>query len=194
MAVAKIKDQGKLLLLPACLGTILSLVSESVDTCTRMPGDCIGTYFIYSWYMNQDAWGLYCHLLQRVLILDFSQTRVLIDQAAAWFWSGSSLIDQAATWFWSGMCLIDQAAAWFWSGSSLIDRAAAWFWSGMCLISQAAAWFWAGSSLIDQPTAWFWSGMCLINQAAAWYQTAWYQAVPNFEIWFVPAVKLVVFR
>ena len=94
--------------------------------------------------------------------VDFSQTRVLIDQAAAWFWSGSSLIDQSATWFWSGMCLIDQAAAWFWSGSSLID----------------------------QPATWFWSGMCLIDQAAGWYQAAWCQAVLNFEIWFVPAISI----
>ena len=37
--------------------------------------------------------------------VDFSQTGVLIDQATAWFWSGSSLINQAAPDF-------DLACAW----------------------------------------------------------------------------------
>ena len=128
--------------------------------------------------------------------LDFSQTRVLIDQAAAWFWSGSSLINQAAAWFWSGMCLTDQAAAWFWSGSSLNpDR------SGCCLILIWHVPDRSGSCLIlirQQPDRsgcrLIWSGICLIDQAAAWYQAAWYQAVPAFEICIVPAVKLVVFR
>ena len=59
--------------------------------------------------------------------------RILIDQAAAWFQSGSCLINQAAAWFYHGGCLIDQVGAWFWSGNSLINQAAAWFWSGSCL-------------------------------------------------------------
>ena len=88
---------------------------------------------------------------------------------------------------WSGSCLILIRQQPDRSGCCLI-------WSAICLINQAAAWFWSGSSLIDQPAAWFWSVMCLIDQAPAWYQAPWYQAVPNFEIWFVPAVKLVVFR
>ena len=45
--------------------------------------------------------------------VDFSQTGVLINQAAAWFWSGSGLINQAAAWLRSGSCLINQAAAWY---------------------------------------------------------------------------------
>ena len=61
-------------------------------------------------------------------VLDLSQTGVLIDQAAAWFSSGSCLINQAAAWFYHVGYLIDQAAAWFWSGRGLIDQAAAWFW------------------------------------------------------------------
>ena len=48
---------------------VLSLVSDSVDTCTRMPEDCIVTYFTYSWHLYQEAWGLYYYLLQRGLIL-----------------------------------------------------------------------------------------------------------------------------
>ena len=46
-------------------------------------------------------------------MLYFSQTKVLIDQAAALFWSGSNFTDQAATWFWSCSGLTDQAATWF---------------------------------------------------------------------------------
>ena len=46
-------------------------------------------------------------------VKDFSRIGVLINQAAAWFWSGSRLINQAAISFLSGRCLIDQAAAWY---------------------------------------------------------------------------------
>ena len=60
--------------------------------------------------------------------LDFSQTGVLIDQAASWFQSGSCLINQAAAWFYHG-----QAAAWFWSSSNLTNQA----WPDF---DQAAAW------------------------------------------------------
>ena len=104
-----------------------------------------------------------------LVIVDFSQAEVLINQSAAWFQSGSWLINQAAARFYHGGCLINQAAAWFWSGSGLINQVTAWFWSGSSLINQAAAWFWSGSNLTVHAPAGFWSGSGLTNQAAAWF-------------------------
>ena len=64
-----------------------------------------------TWHVTPDTW------------LDFSQTGVLIDLAAAWFWSGSRLINQVAAWFQSGSCLINQAVAWLYYSGCLIHQA-----------------------------------------------------------------------
>ena len=48
------------------------------------------------------------------------------------------------------------------------------------LIDQTASWFLSGSRLISQAAAWFWSG--------TFPAAAWYQAVPDFQIFIVPAV------
>ena len=102
-------------------------------------------------------------------IVNFSQTRVLIDQAAALFQSGICLINQAGAWFYHGGGMIDQAAAWFWSGSDLINQAAAWF-------DQAATW-----PIRQRPD---------FDQAAAWP----IRQPPDFRIFWFTTVYLAVIQ
>ena len=54
------------------------------------------------------------------------------------------------------------------------------------LIDQTATWFLSSSRLINQAAAWIWSG--------TFPAAAGYQAVPDFQIFIVPAVRHVVFR
>ena len=71
-----------------------------------------------------------------------------------------------------------------WTGNSkyfLMDFSQTWV-----LIDQTTTWFLSGSRLINQAAAWFWSG--------TFPAAAWYQAVPDFQIFIVPAVRHVVFR